>query len=266
MKFNYSFTGDDKSLIALDHDLFSLSELYHENTKARRLSPETYDTSLDTAMSKSFKEYKNAARIALDCNTATGKQFDDVMLHRRSARCFGRDSLSRKNMSCILEYTYAAREKETMEFPGFYRPSPSAGALYPLELYPIVFNVEKIPQGIYHYNALPHALELLREGSFADCVADICLAQEFIKSSGVCIAVAAVFDRTKSKYKERGYRYVLLDAGHLVQNVYLAATALDLPVCSIGGFYDDEFNGLLNIDGVNEAVVYAVVVGSYLTE
>lgn len=262
MKFTYSFSGDDKSLIALEHDLFSLSELYHENTKMRRINRETYDTSLDVAMSKSFKEYKNATRIALDRNTASGKQFDDVMLCRRSARVCGLTPLSKKEVSYLLEYTYAAMEKETMEFPGFYRPSPSAGALYPLELYPVIFNVNEIPRGIYHYHALSHAVELLKEGSFAECVADICLGQEFIKSSGVCIAVTAIFDRTKCKYKERGYRYVLLDAGHLVQNVYLAATALGLPVCSIGGFFDDEFNELLDIDGVNEAVVYAVVVGS----
>ena len=262
MKFKYSFTGDDKSLIALDHDLFSLSEVYHENTKVRRINPDTYDTSLDTAMSKSFKEYKNAPRIALDRNTSTGKQFDDVMLHRRSTRFFGRKPLLKKDISYLLEYTYAAREKETMEFPGFYRPSPSAGALYPLELYPVIFSAHEIPKGIHHYHALTHTLEFLREGSFADCIADICLAQEFIKNSGACIAVTAVFDRTKGKYKDRGYRYVLLDAGHLLQNVYLAATALELPVCSIGGFYDDEFNELLDIDGVNEAVIYAVVVGS----
>lgn len=262
MTFTYSFTGDDKSLTVLDHDLFSLSELFHENTKVRRINPQTYDTTLDVAMSKSFKEYKNTAKIALDRNTTSGSQFDEIVRCRRSIREFGTQPLSKRDVSFLLEYTYSAVEKETKEFPGFTRPTPSAGALYPLELYPILFNVHKIPHGIYHYHALSHSLELLKEGAFADLIADICLAQDFIKYSGSCIAVTAIFDRTTCKYRERGYRYVLLDAGHLVQNVYLAATALDLPVCSIGGFYDDEFNQLLEIDGVNEAVVYAVVVGS----
>lgn len=262
MKFEYTHAGDDKSLTVLDHDLFSLSEIFHENTKGRRIIPTTYDTSLDAIMSHSFKEYKNVKRIALEHHTSSGKQFDAVMLSRRSDREFGELPLSKKDISYLLEYTYMATEKESEEFPGYYRPSPSAGALYPLELYPIAFNVSKVPQGIYHYHSLTHSLELLKEGSLAGCISDICLAQDFIRSSGVCIAVTAVFDRTQCKYKDRGYRYVLLDAGHLVQNIYLAATALELAVCSLGGFFDDEFNELLGIDGVTEAVVYAVVVGS----
>ncbi len=262
MKFKYIHTGDDKSFTVLDHDLFCLAELFHENTKERRITPTTYDTSLDVVMNQSFKEYRNAPRIALEPQTASGKQFDEVILSRRSGREFGELPLSKRDISYILEHTYVASEKESKEFPGYFRPSPSAGALYPLELYLLVFNVDEIPQGIYHYHALSHALEFIKEGFFADKIADICLAQDFIRSSGICFAVTAIFDRTQTKYGDRGYRYVLLDAGHLVQNVYLAATALNLPVCSVGGFYDDEFNQLLEIDGVNEAVVYAVVVGS----
>lgn len=262
MKFNYTYEGNDKTFTALDHDIFSLSEIFHENTKERRTTPRTYDTSLDKVMGYSFKEYKNTSRIFLDCDTISGKQFDDVMLSRRSSRKFGKKPLSKEEISFILEYTYHAIEKESKEFPRFFRSTPSAGALYPLELYPIIFSVHTIPQGIYHYHALTHSLELIEKGSFSDETADICLTQDFIASSGVCIAVTAIFDRTKCKYGNRGYRYALLDAGHLVQNVYLAATALELAVCSIGGFYDDEFNKMLDIDGVNEAVIYAVVVGS----
>jgi SagB-type dehydrogenase family enzyme len=262
VKFRYTFTGDDKSLAVLDRDLFSLSEIFHENTKERRITPRTYDTSLDAIMSLSFKEYKNARRLALERHTSSGRQFDTVMLSRRSSREFGEFPLSKEDISYLLEYTYLAAEKESKEFPGYYRPAPSAGALYPLELYPIVFNIREVPQGIYHYHSPTHSLELLEEGSFSDCIANICLSQDFIRFAGVCIAVTAVFGRTQFKYGDRGYRYVLLDAGHLVQNVYLAATALELAVCSIGGFFDDEFNELLGIDGVTEAVVYAVVIGS----
>ena len=79
--------------------------------------------------------------------------------------------------------------------------------------------------------------------------------------ANVCFVISALFQRTRWKYHERTYRYVLMEAGHLGQNLYLAATALGLGACAVGAFFDDTLNQLLGLDGEQEAALYLVSVG-----
>jgi SagB-type dehydrogenase family enzyme len=79
--------------------------------------------------------------------------------------------------------------------------------------------------------------------------------------AGVCFVLSAVFQRTRWKYRERTYRYVLLEAGHIGQNLYLAATSMGLGACAVGAFLDDELNDLLGVDGKEEAALYLISVG-----
>jgi SagB-type dehydrogenase family enzyme len=124
-------------------------------------------------------------------------------------------------------------------------PSPSAGRLYPLELYIVAQMVDGLADGIYHYDARSHQLEHRHTGAAHAEVARITLGQEMIRSANLVVAITAIFQRTMWKYGQRGYRYVWLDAGHLAQNLYLVATALGLGAMAIGGFYDAEMYDLL---------------------
>jgi SagB-type dehydrogenase family enzyme len=140
------------------------------------------------------------------------------------------------------------------------RATPSAGGLYPLEVYLAVRSCTGLEPGLYHYDPLRHDLEVLGDaGAFEG--AQRCLVQSEIVSTAAILIVTALFWRSRIKYGLRAYRFVLLEAGHLMQNVLLAAEALGLGALPLGGFFDGEVEALLGVDGVNESVVYAAAVG-----
>jgi SagB-type dehydrogenase family enzyme len=141
------------------------------------------------------------------------------------------------------------------------RAAPSAGALYPIETYVVVNAVSGIEPGVYHYGPERHELDLIRVGDFGPEFARAALDQRMAARASVVFAWTAVFERSKWKYKQRAYRYVYLDAGHIAQNVALAAVALGLGSCQIAAIYDDEANALLQVDGSSESTLYMTVVG-----
>jgi SagB-type dehydrogenase family enzyme len=125
----------------------------------------------------------------------------------------------------------------------------------------VVNNVTGMERGIYHYDVREHRLELIREGKVRDEAARAARDQEMLASAGVVFLWTAIFARSAWKYGERAYRYVYLDAGHIAQNVALAAVALGLGTCQIAAFYDNEVNALVGVDGVEESTVYMSSVG-----
>lgn len=125
----------------------------------------------------------------------------------------------------------------------------------------MVFCVQGLQGGVYHYDVEGHALESVRPGGYQQFLYDATYRQEMVLHSSVVLVMTAIFPRTKIKYGERGYRYVLLDAGHLGQNVYLESVSLGLGCATVGGFLDDEINTLLGVDGLLESAVYLAVVG-----
>ena len=115
--------------------------------------------------------------------------------------------------------------------------------------------------GVYHYNVPNHELEVLTAGDPTKELFEACLQQEYAREASVILLISAVFQQTKRKYNERGYRYALLDVGHLGKNIYLACTAQDKAIVPTSGFYDDHINELLNIDGIDESAVYLAFIG-----
>ncbi|GAF92101.1 unnamed protein product, partial [marine sediment metagenome] len=138
---------------------------------------------------------------------------------------------------------------------------PSAGARYPLEVYPCVRAVEGLDAGVYHYRFDLHALELVREGDVSAELAEAALGQGMVAAAGVDFVITAVFARTTSRYKQRGYRYAYLDAGALGEHIHLSAVALGLGSCLIGAFQDDAVERVAGVDGEEEQAVYMVSVG-----
>jgi len=250
----------------------SISELYHENTKLHPLTTagmvlsETYTASESRAMSHGFKQYRWAPRVKLPAigdHSTEGKLFDKVISSRRTNRNFQDEHLDLDDFSKIIFQSYGITGK--MSLPGgetqYLRAVPSGGALYPAEIYLGIRKVTGIEPGIYHYNVPNHELELIIPGDQTESLYQICGQQDYVRQASVVILISGVLQRTKRKYGERGYRYVLLDVGHLGQNIYLSCTALGLSVMTTCGFFDDEANQFLRIDGVDETVLYVAFVG-----
>jgi SagB-type dehydrogenase family enzyme len=141
------------------------------------------------------------------------------------------------------------------------RAAPSAGALYPGEIYLGVRAVDGLGAGIYHYEVPDHSLARLDSGDPGDRLARVCCGQEYARQAAVVVLISAVLQRTTRKYGDRGYRYVLLDIGHLAQNLCLICSALGLSIVTTCGFYDEEAAELLGIDGRDESVMYVAFIG-----
>ena len=213
------------------------------------------------AKPETYKLYKGAKTISLP---KIDKDFKSRSLlttisERHSVRLYSKTALSLQSLSYLLWCsTGIQRIEEGYEF----RTAPSAGALYPIETYLVVNNVESLNSGIYHYAIQKHQLEMLKEGQFGREIAASALGQRMAMDAPVVFVWTAVFQRSKWKYDERAYRYIYLDAGHIAENLALAAVDLKLGSCQIGALYDDEANVLLGIDGTEESVIYMSVAGN----
>jgi SagB-type dehydrogenase family enzyme len=202
-----------------------------------------------------FKIYEKAERISLSVpKKEGGMPLWEAIEGRRSLRSYGKTPIGEESLSRLL---WAA---QGITRAGL-RAAPSAGALYPIETYAAVFKVNGIGPGLYHYDPRGHALELLSPGHHGRDLARAAFDQEFIGEAGVVLIWTAVFGRSGWRYRDRAYRYIYLDAGHIAENVALAAVALGLGTCQIGALYDDEVNSLLGIDGEKESIVYMTSVG-----
>jgi SagB-type dehydrogenase family enzyme len=142
-----------------------------------------------------------------------------------------------------------------------YRTAPSAGALYPLETYVAVSRVEGIDPGLYHVDVRAQALEPVRRGSAAGDLMVAGLGQDFLRTAPAVLIITGVFQRSRWKYRERHYRYVCWEGGHLAQNVYLTAEAAGLGACMVGAFLDGMVNDLIRVDGRREATLGLIALG-----
>ncbi len=206
-----------------------------------------------------FKEYDSAVKIELPAFFPEKEiSFEILLRKRRSIRKFIDKSLSLETLSFLL---WASTGIQREEAGYFFRTAPSAGALYPIETYLVVNNVEDLKKGIYHYNIKKHCLELMKLGDFSNTISFAALNQYFCKKASVVFVWSAIFYRSKWKYNERAYRYIFIDAGHIAENLALASVYVDLGSCQIGAFFDDEVNEIFDLDGVNESAIYLSPVG-----
>jgi SagB-type dehydrogenase family enzyme len=205
-----------------------------------------------------YKTHDGAERITLPHPLGfQGLSFEEAVETRRSVRSYSGESLSQEALSRLLHAAQGVTKQA-----GMFRAAPSAGALYPIELYAVVHDVTGLAQGIYHYAVRKHELESLQPGDFRAAVTQAGLWQGFLGGANVCFILTAIFQRTRWRYHERAYRYVMLEAGHVGQNLYLAATSMGLGACAVGAFLDDQLDGLLGVDGKEEATLYVVSVGT----
>jgi SagB-type dehydrogenase family enzyme len=208
-----------------------------------------------------FKNYEaSLAIIPLPEPDLTGDPHLWQLLHsRRSRREFeAGQTLAIEKLSALLWATQGvtARYGDVL-----FRTAPSAGGLYPIETYLLVRAVEGMEQGIYHFRPPTFDLEFLKRGDLGRDVAEATLGQRMVMAAQVTFIWTAIVERSRWKYRQRAYRYIYLDAGHIGENLYLAAGALGLGVCAIGAFFDDKANGIIGVDGREETVIYLAAVG-----
>jgi len=202
----------------------------------------------------------HAERVSLPSpRTGDGTGIWDAMRTRRSLREYASSPLPLSTLSQLL---WAAQGVTARHGPYALRTAPSAGALYPVETYLAVNSVEEVPPGIYRYLVGEHALLLEREGNPGAALSAAALDQTMCDTAAACFIWSAVIARSARKYAQRAYRYIYLDAGHIAQNVALAASALGLGACAVGAFYDDAVNSLIGADGDSEFALYMMCVGT----
>lgn len=172
--------------------------------------------------------------------------FKQLLEKRSSIRDFQEKALNFNDVSALLWVAYGKKQDAVTEAT---RTIPSAGATYPLELYLVVGKncVDQLKEGIYHYLVEDHALELIKSHDKRAELASACLGQYFIQTAPISLVIAAQFQRTASHYGARGEQYVYMEAGHACQNIYLAATCLDLATVEVGAFFDDKVAGVLDL-------------------
>ncbi|HET6442234.1 MAG TPA: SagB/ThcOx family dehydrogenase [Phycisphaerae bacterium] len=233
---------------------------YQEGTSYRRdVTPRK-----DPEWRRSVPPYKSyteagAETVALERPRRLPKaDFWEVLRSRRSRRTFSAEPISQETLFLLL---WAAQGITAGGRPAF-RTAPSAGALYPVETYVCAARVEGVAPGVYHWELPEERLALVaaRE-DVAEVAAQACLDQDMVAHAPVTFVWTAVWGRSAQKYGDRALRYAYLDAGHLAENLHLAATALGLGACMVGAFLDDEMNDLVGVDGRAESVIYAACAG-----
>ena len=179
---------------------------------------------------------------------------------RRSIRQYARDPLTLQELAYLLWCTQGIVQRH--EPYATFRNVPSAGGRHAFETYLQVNRVSGLEPGLYRYLAISHRLMAFEiSPGMADRLMEACLRQDLVRESAVTFIWSCVIYRMAWRYSERAYRLVHLDAGHVCQNLYLAAEQLNCGACAIGAFDDELMAGLLGIDGQEEFVIYCATVG-----
>ncbi len=163
--------------------------------------------------------------------------------------------LTLEELTYLLWLTQGVKEIVTPKHT--LRTVPSAGARHAFETYLLINQVEGLKPGLYRYLALENELYPLNlDLEINQKITTACEDQQQVCTSAVTFIWVAIKARMYWRYGERGYRYLFLDAGHICQNLYLAAEAIDCGVCAIAAFDDDQLNNVLGLDGVERFAVY----------
>jgi SagB-type dehydrogenase family enzyme len=239
-------------------------ELFHENTKGGLLDPGFSHSDVLAQMREMIPSlaYDQYPTFPLPAPAPLDIALGDAIGRRRSARGLDPAQLSGPQLAALLHAAYGiTHENEDGVFPRPFRSVPSAGGLYPLELYVHSIALDGFPAGLYHYDPSRSSLALLHQGDSRRDIAETLVQGDLAQSSSAIVFITALFERTTFKYGGRGYRFTLLEAGHVAQNLNLAAIGLGLTSLNVGGFVDRRADDLLRLDGLLHSTVYICAIG-----
>lgn len=240
-------------------------ELFHENSKMGR-----HDCSpSDDEILEHMKELHEALPFLGYPTVPLPKTLiplrialDDLITSRISDYDMKPCPLTVGQIATLLHYSYGVtRDNRGTNLPRPYRVVPSAGALYPIEIFFHGTHMEDMKDGLYHYNPSQHHLKLLRPGDSTSTIGSAMVQPHLVAHASLILFITALFERSCFKYGNRGYRFVMLEAGHVAQNINLVAIALGLSTVNLGGYFDREIDDFLRLDGINHSTIYMLAVG-----
>lgn len=237
----------------------SLSDKFNASTKNRGIFVEQVKTMPESWTKTYFKTYPRLDYIKLNPRLKNNS-LGNIMRKRCSVRKFTKTPISKEELEYLL-YASSGLITSNNDINKTRRPYPSAGARYPLEIYPLIFNCIGFEKGLYHYNLKSNSLGSLFKKDLSSWLVKALGGEKWVKSVAVTFIITGVLDRTRIKYGDRGYRYALIETGHLAQNMMLLATELGLGSCAIGGYIDSKVDKLLDISIQKEFTLYLIVMG-----
>lgn len=244
-------------------DLEDLAELYHDASKLQPvlvahqgagIARLTSSPALREASRHPVRSNRQLPLVRLPASRTPEISLWSALRRRRSTPPSGRSRLTLAALAAMLDAGYGTSSHGR-------RTVPSGGALYPLELYVAAACVDDLDEGVFHFDPLRDVLEVLDRGPVGARLESATPMPELVADATAVVILTAVFWRTRFKYGLRGYRFALLEAGHAVQNILLAAAALEITALPLGGTYDERLEEMLGVDGVDESAVYAVAIG-----
>jgi SagB-type dehydrogenase family enzyme len=262
--------------------LHDLIEMGHDLTKLRRIdrsrlleSAKLFEQPfMQTVEYTHDRDYPLQPFLRLPEPTIPDHPFGKLVRSRRSLRCFGGEPLGLDELSSLLfgamgetGRIVTGHDDNDRPITASLRAIPSAGALHPTVIFPVILREGGLARGAYHYDVPEQSLELVKPFGNAECeelLATFPIHPAVVDLGGASAIffISTKFWRGRAKYGPRAYRYCLQEVGCACQNLSLTAVALGLAHVVIGGFYDDEVQACLEIDGTDHAVITAVAVGT----
>jgi SagB-type dehydrogenase family enzyme len=266
----------DTSLSGIQRYTESTALLYHENSKltpllARKLGMKiaAFDNPYtNERASQPYKQYPGRPFISFEEYTKYGTPEVDIfnlIQKRRSLREYRDYPISVNELYLLLQHAYgitARAQAQKINGTWAYRAVPSAGALYPLEIYVAVLNGQ-LEHGLYHYHPARNGIELVREGDFYEDLKDRLKAEPYmnLRKASAVVFITGVYERVFVKYGDRGYRFILQEAGFVAQNLSLISDAIGLGACMAGSFLDDQVDEFLGNPHPGENILNVLLIG-----
>ncbi len=202
--------------------------------------------------------------------TIGNKPLLEVINQRRSRRSYTGEALTLEELSYLLWCTQGIEKVATRQDGSTaycLRTVPSGGARHPFETYLCINRVEGVPPGVYRYLAVENQLLLVYcDEDLAPKIRDACSGQKFVGEAAVVFVWAAIPYRMEWRYTFMGHKDVMIEAGHVCQNLYLAAESINAGTCAIAAYYQQKIDDLIGVDGKNEFTIYLAPVGKVATE
>ncbi len=239
-----------------------LSKLFHNNTKSKKIIDENRRV-------PNFPDFTKRKKVYSHTTYNMDKYIDEIegslaqsLNSRQSSNVFDvRVPITIETLANLLFYSYGIN---TNDNEMHLSSVPSAGGRYPIYLYIFIFNIDNLEPGIYLWQPETNQLSMMFKGDYRESLIDCIVLTDNKHDVNKCsfaIVTTALLSNTLLKYGDRGYRYILMDAGHVSQNLYLICNSLTLSCRALGGFYDDKLANLIGLDTNDQIVLLTHLFG-----
>jgi SagB-type dehydrogenase family enzyme len=243
-------------------------ELFHESAKATRHTPPLPDA-VAAAYTRQIPEslaYDAYPKVELPQSEASDMPgLDHAIESRLLVDSLERDSVDVTDCSAVLRHSYgpvgATPEDDSRRARAVFSP----GCQYPLELFVHCSRVDGLPPGLYHYSPPTATLRRLREGDYSNKLASCMADGDTADDAAFMIFIAVMPERSTFRYGDRGYRFALLEAGAVVQNINLVASSLGLACVNTGDYFDRDLDEIFFLDGLTISIIFVMALGKALT-